>query len=514
MLEEEQKVRLYIDILKCGVGEEISNYACEKIIFLLETQKVKCILPDSVLDKLVKYVKDEINDELKRILFIQYLYCDGYGVNIRFMKKIFKAKTPDINKLFGYLAPLKRRRYEGDYRVNMTENFEVLIFDSEPNKTEIEILKIALEELGIEYLYKFSDFLCAPTYEKFQELRRKIGEEERYLAVEYEKSLRYYTDTLDIETEEDFKRILSKKQYDYQQITNGNYQELFFGNANVKYTYSARCSDSVFDELVEKGLINYENISNLNDDFLRAYMFTLRVQLESTRSLKTITDKQVNNFVKIASEMIKRKICDSMFNEVYAVLMTSKFKKKFWEQNPEFQIVNCIVKERIIPYGLSREISCIKSEDLEEILCNIINKMVSSEKEDNYLPLFLRLIDEKIDIRKCVSEEQVRQLELIEYNEDINILGVHILKMCICETESAEAIINNIFKLEVPKVFSLDILLKVLRCCDVISKEELLTRAYLRLQEESFSESEAIREKYLKEMFELRENMSSISFLP
>lgn len=509
-LDEDAKKRIFLHILSVGAEQKVCDYVCEQVTQWMKNDKIKEFLPYEALEQIIKYNYNSEDIELKRIMIVQCLYCENYRINISFIKRVLKIKISDLEDIIDYLVPFKRRGYRSEHRIKISNNFEVSFTNDHPHIPKMQKLQLEMEKLGMEFFSKLCDFLCFPTYDKFLILRSLVEGEEEYLAIKYKNSLQYYVDRLNIETEEEFWDILNKRKKDYQQLMEGNLHEFFFGNLDIKYSYSARCYELVFDELLEKGPVNVTNIGKINDECLRAYMFVLRVQLECTKGLSSISVEQAKIYIEFFNEAFKRRIYDGRFNEALAVFMTSKFKKIFWSNNLEFISYGNLLKPGKGIYRFRRDIRYIGLDELEDILCNIINKMLNSEEEDNYLALFLPLINENIDVSKCVSEKQLQQLEQKKYCEDINVFAIQLIKICVLQNKDSEMLLDNLFKLEIPRNYFYVVLERILNYCMSDNKEILFVKVYLKLIEESFDEIEEIKRMYLTDMLEMKGKILSV----
>lgn len=144
----------------------------------------------------------------------------------------------------------------------------------------------------------------------------------------------------------------------------------------------------------------------------------------------------------------------------------------------------------------------ISREDVGNAIGDIVHKVLYDEKENNYLSMIPFFIDRKIDIRKCITEADMRNLEQMEYTVGANLLAVKLLGMCMYENEKPGEVLEDILSCSVLRKTMYEELENMLYYCKIENRERLLTGLYLKLEEEDFGEKQEMGDRILNFMME------------
>ncbi len=214
--------------------------------------------------------------------------------------------------------------------------------------------------------------------------------------------------------------------------------------------------------------------------------------------------KTANGLIKVIREATRRKKYAFRENFIIAALAGSKYKGEFWKQVPDFMLVDEMIEAIYINKIQSDTI--IYKEILEKYISSVVSKMILDAKESSYLSIIPTLISKPVDIRKCISENQMRELEQLEYSVGANLLTVKLLKMCMSNDNAPDQLFGELFQCDISREVVYLELETMLRYCMVQNKEKLWVEMYLRLEDEEFEESGAIRKRILNDMIEAKCN--------
>ena len=84
------------------------------------------------------------------------------------------------------------------------------------------------------------------------------------------------------------------------------------------------------------------------------------------------------------------------------------------------------------------------------------------------------------------------------------------IKICVLQNKDSEMLLDNLFKLEIPRNYFYVVLERILNYCMSDNKEILFVKVYLKLIEESFDEIEEIKRMYLTDMLEMKGKILSV----
>ena len=124
------------------------------------------------------------------------------------------------------------------------------------------------------------------------------------------------------------------------------------------------------------------------------------------------------------------------------------------------------------------------------------------------MSLIPTLVNEPIDVRKCISENDVKELEQIEYSVGANLLTMKLLRMCMSDNTAPKEVLEDILSCAVERRIIYLELEIMLRYCVVRNKEKLWVEMYLRLEKENFDKSSQIKNRIIDDMIEAKSNAS------
>lgn len=167
-----------------------------------------------------------------------------------------------------------------------------------------------------------------------------------------------------------------------------------------------------------------------------------------------------------------------------------------------YSALDKMLKVELLKSGYRK--SRIPVEILQKAISSIIGKIIYDSKESNYLSIIPTLISEPIDIRRCISENEMQELEQIAYSVGANLLTMRLLKMCMDKNDSPDKILDGFLACDVPRNIVYREIEIMLRYCPVENKEKLWVETYLRLEKEDFEECGQIRQGVMDDMMEAK----------
>lgn len=512
-LPEERQLKVAIYILENGIetSEEIRVMARQQIIKALELDKVKFFLPSSILKEIMRSVDENMELVLRKNLFVQIFFQDDRRIGNTGIQDIILSKlgtSLDLNKAKAYLLPVYFFRPESNALIPITEGFDVVIKKYTADKEELETVRSGLHELHLEFLEQFCVFLMDPSYQNYLKVCGDLKRQDNYLADKYSEMLKAYVGSKDLNEEQEYFVSRLMWRADYEKILNGNFEEVQYSEPKIEMMFSATCSQSVFDDLVERGTLRFDELERLGNRFFEAFVFAAKVQLESMGDVERIGAETAKRMIHLVCEASRRKIYSYQMYELIGVLLLSRFKKDLWEKLPDFPFTEQMLQTELLQTTkIPRSIEWMGAEELQNILRNIIGKVLYEEQENSYLTLIPLLIDERIDVRRCISDSDMKKLNEIEYSVGANMLAVKLLQMCLGQNENPGEIIEEMFSVNVPSKAIYMELANMFRYCEVENKEKLWVKVYLRLENEDFQGCKQIRNRMMNDMIEEKCNM-------
>lgn len=508
-LTEEQALTLDIDIVANGMksGEKVLDASIRRIQEGLEQGKIKQFLPARVLERLLDRIDTVPGIDLKRNMLLQCLYertgFDGFGKLIELRNWLgFQC---DIEKLFIYLSPMYRQWYRyNNIRTSLSECVEVAQNNREIDGISLLEIQKELQSLNIYYLAQICGFLLNPTLSGYQELYDKLDEEEAYLAQQYRRVLKYYVKREKFDSEEQFQQIQAERKEDYNSLMKGDFDTVCYKDIDIEFSYSCKHMKYAFNDLMQNGKICIDNLELLNDEFFYIYPFVAGVQMGIKGFLSDDDIELANGLVRIICETNRRGRYKYRVNILVGALLGSNFKKILWEQVPDFILVDKMLKLELIKSDYRR--GRFPVEVLQKAISNIVSKIIYESKESNYLSIIPTLIAEPIDIRKCISENEMQELGQITYCVGANLLTMKLLKMCMDKNEKPGEVLDGFLSCDVPRNIVYREIEIMLRYCPVTNKEKLWVETYLRLKKEDFEESGQICQRIMDDMMEMKCN--------
>lgn len=506
-LTEEQRIKLDIDIVEQGMQpKEVIDEAICRIKTALEKGKIKWFMPDQAVMGMLRSIEEEDSMELRKNMLLQCLYSRCIDINCARVKEQIGLQC-DVEVMFRYLAPTYQRFYRNkSRRIDLTESISIGLYnDIELDVDSLLIIQAELQKMNLDYLVEFCEFLLRPSLEMYHKLCGKLDREEGYLAEKYQHVLEYYVGR-ETDTEEEFQKMEKELRKDYESLAKGNFTLLFYKDTNIKFNFSFGIDKDAFNELINNEKIPFDKLEEINDKFFDIYLIAAMVSIESKRYLLDAEEKIVAGLVKIVHEAMRRKRYKYPVNIIIALLVSSKYKLNLWEQVPDFLLVNEMLEAEFI--RPAHRYMAILSEDLEKIIGSIISKIINDVKESNYLSLIPTLVNEPIDVRKCISENDMKELEQIEYSVGANLLTMKLLGMCMSDNTAPKEVIEDILSCAVERRIIYLELEIMLRYCVVRNKEKLWVEMYLRLEKENFDKSSQIKKRIIDDMIEAKSNTS------
>ncbi len=487
-----------------GDGGRLAEYAGSKLETALEQGEVRQLLPCRILGFLLYRKGRERSAELKKNLFLQCLYCEDWNVSAAWKWQALGVQC-DIALLRGYLTPWGRGTLSQNMILNLTDSFEIMVKDQVLRRETLTEIQAEVQKLNAGFLAEFCAFLLEPSLEKYRELCSLADSGEDYLTGKYRALVRYYAPYDQVETEEAFQAAWRRREEDLGRFVRREFGELYFRETDVRFYSSVGCRSDAFDELTEQGIIPVERIEELSDGFLQQFLFAAGVQLECVRQIADISESTAEYFGRMVAEASRRNLYAYHMTDILAVLMSPKFRKRFWEQCPDFGPVERIAEEELRERKWRRHrVPCISAEEAETIIGNIIHKVIYEAEESSYLALIPWLIDDKTDLKRCISGNDLKQLCQTDCRSESNRLTVKLLRMCLEENREPGRVVEEILQTGVPRAVIFTELENMLHFCEAENKEKLWVRTYLELMDETFAGSGELRGRILGDMAELR----------
>lgn len=508
-LSEEQVLALDIDIVANGMkfGKKVLNASVCRIKEGLEKGQIKQFLPAQVLERLLDAIDSAPGIDLKKNMLLQCLYekngFDRFGELIEL--KNWLGFQCDMEKLFMYLSPMYREWYRyGNTKVNLSECVEIACHDREIDETALLAIQEELRALNLEYLAELCEFLLNPTLSGYQELCEKLNKEEVYLAKQYRRVLKYYVRREKFDSEEQFRQIQAERKKDCNSLMKGDFDAVCYKDTDIEFSYSYGYFEYVFDDLMKNGKIHMDNLELLSDVFFYIYPSVAEAQMNIKGSLSDDDTELADGLVRIISETNRRGKYRYRENVLVAVLAGSKFKGNLWKQVPDFLLVDEMLKLELRKDRYRGYL--VQTETLQKAIGNIIGKIIYDSKESNYLAIIPTLVNQPIDITKCVSENEIQELEQITYCVGANLLTMRLLKMCMDKNERPGKVLDSFLECDVLRNIVYKEIEIILRYCPVQNKEKLWVETYLRLEKEDFEESGQICQRIMDDMMEMKCN--------
>lgn len=509
MLTEEQVLAFDIDIVANGMksGKKVLNASVCRIKEGLEKGQIKQFLPARVLERLLVLIDSAPGIDLKKNMLLQCLYekngFDRLGELIEL--KNWLGFQCDMEKLFMYLSPMYREWYRyGNTKVNLSECVEIACHDREIDETALLAIQEELRALNLEYLAELGGFLLNPTLSGYQELCEKLNKEEVYLAKQYRRVLKYYVRREKFDSEEQFRQIQAERKKDCNSLMKGDFDAVCYKDTDIEFSYSYGYFEYVFDDLMKNGKIHMDNLELLSDVFFYIYPSVAEAQMNIKGSLSDDDTELADGLVRIISETNRRGKYRYRENVLVAVLAGSKFKGNLWKQVPDFLLVDEMLKLELRKDRYRGYL--VQTETLQKAIGNIIGKIIYDSKESNYLAIIPTLVNQPIDITKCVSENEIQELEQITYCVGANLLTMRLLKMCMDKNERPGKVLDSFLECDVLRNIVYKEIEIILRYCPVQNKEKLWVETYLRLEKEDFEESGQICQRIMDDMMEMKCN--------
>lgn len=502
--EEAEKIEALISILEGrGVASEYRKRAAEELAGYLETGAVKCLLPIGVLNALEQKCGQDASDGFKRNMFLQWLW--NKNASSKVLRGIIKLPKIDLRNL-RELVEIDGIDFGKEKKVTYGEAVQFMLLDKAFTKVELKAMEGCFINLGIEFLADFCQFLLQPSFQGYLQLKESLGNEDGYLAEKYRDLLDFYVKRRAYTGEEEFRAVYQKRISDAERLLDGKISELMREETDISVACFLKHSKQVFDNLIEFGDISGDELEKVGSDFFEVYSFAAEEQLEAMTADEELEEKTADNMMKLLVEAERRKKYVAGMYIVIVLLVSSKWKKRLFERLPDFGFTEQMLKEemkdlREIPRIIYADLDV---EQIQAIVGTIVGKLVYEMRESNYLSMIPLLICEKICLRDCISQNDLRELKRITYTNDWNRLALELLKIGMGESEEPEQDLERIFALELPKKEVFTELERIIRCCVIEKKERLWVRTYLKLRDEPFEGSEKIQSWIWRDMLEYR----------
>ena len=499
LVTERQALAIDVNILRNGTCSIAVQYeAVDRTMAALEQGKISDFLPEQVLEEVLYSFDKEDSMELKRNIFLQCLYSGNKHLGWRDLENCLEMQC-DVELMIEILKPWNRDILMHKTAKDLTKSIKIDLYDTGIAAAFLSDIQKELQNMNLIYLAEFCGFLLDPTFAKYQDLCRKAEEEEKFLAEKYQRLLKSYVRHEPV-SEEEFDRMERERKKEQKYFMQGDFDKLCYKDLNVSIIFFYRFYGNKFSELMNCEKIPFDNLGKLNDDFFDTYMYAAT---EETRAKNDILDEDENSadgMIRLIYETVRRKKYRHEENRVIAALAGSRFKGNLWKQIPDFLLVDEMLE---IEYTYSRN-SKIQTEVLEKAIGSIISKLVCDGKESNYLSIIPTWINESIDIKKCISENDMRELEQLEYSVGANLLTMKLLRMCMNENEMPGELLEDLLRCDVPREIVYWELEKVLRYCTVKNKEKIWVEMYLKLEKDDFDRSWKIKEGIINDMIEAK----------
>ena len=448
-------------------------------------------------------VDADTNTILKKNLFLQCLFCDDLNIRERKIGDKLGVDMRVAKSCFASLYPIGYKNY---VEVKISEGIEIWVRDEEANKTKLEILQAELWQLDLDYLANICSFLLQPSFGKYQQLYNQLGKEEEYIRKKYKSILKEYAGNVFFDTEKEFNDWILARGADYEELIKGEVKGLQCREIGVEFI-TIVYHNSVLSELAEGGTICFEELSILNQRFFEVYIFAAEVQIEQMQQVSDMVEKMAQHIIDIICEAIRRGYYGYHMYEMIGNLLASKYKKELWSRVPDLVFAEQMIQQELLQQTeIYWDMRCIGEEELQNIISNIIDKLIYDEKESSYLSIIPLLIHRKIDLGSCITKRNMRKLEQMEYVIGANILSMKLLQMCMTENDEPHKLIEEILSVNIPHKAIFMELENMLRYCRVENKEKIWVVVYQKLESEDFEGCQQIRNRIMKDMMEARCN--------
>lgn len=505
ILPEEQQLMFAIYVLKKGGGisKEVRRIARCRIVGALGQDKVKFFLPEPVWVELLNTANARKNKTLRKNLFLQYLWADSTYVPIN---KACHLLGVNMETAISCLRPFGLMGYECCNRIKISEAMNISIRDEGVKKKDIETLQTQLQELDLSFLANFCGFLLEPSFDKFQGLYAQIDKEEKYLNKIYKLVLQDYVGETVFGTKEEFDEWILMRKADYAKIIRGDVKELQCRKMGIQFLPSLTWSNNILDVLLEE-TICFGELSKLNEQFFDVCVFAVKVQIQCTQQISDICEKTAQHITDILCEAIRRGYYGYQMYAIIGVMLASRYKKELWARIPDLPFIEQMIQQELLCCTkIYWDVRCIGEEERQNIIGNIVGKLAFDEKESSYLSIIPLLIHGRIDLRSCISENDMKKLGRIEWAFDANILSVKLLQMCMADNDEPYKLIEEMMAVNMPHKAIFMELENMLRYCRVENKEKIWVAVYQKLENEDFEGCQQIKNRIMNDMMEARCN--------
>lgn len=503
-LTKEQALELDISILQDGIkyDKTIKSASLNRVKSAMERGEVKQFLPYGALKRILGSMDGTESMALKRNLLLQFLYFDYRRFKLEELQEKLGIAC-DMVKMFRYLVPMYRKAYwRNDVRIRLTESVEITLHDREIDREAVAEIQKELDRMGLEFLAGICGFLLNPTLAGYRELRGKLEEEEAYLAEKYRLVLEYYAGHEEARSEEEFLQKRTEREADCESLIKSDFGALVHKKTDIRFVYTCTHKKGVFDELMKSVKIPFDRMEILCGQLFGIYPFVAGIQVIYQEALSDGEDGLAEGLIRVVAEAERRKRYYTRENIVIGMLLGSKYKKDLWKMVPDFSQIEEMM-DRELPYGYRSERSGkIRAEAAKRAIGSVVGKILCDGEENGYLALLPTLIQVPVDIRQCISENDRRELEKIEFTVGANLLAMKLLWMCMDENETPGRQIDEFLSYGVPRYYVYRELETMLRYCRVKNKEKFQVEMYLRLEKEDFAQSGEIRKRMLRDMME------------
>ncbi|EOS37731.1 hypothetical protein C808_03711 [Lachnospiraceae bacterium M18-1] len=453
----------------------------------IKAGKVKQRLPQNVLEKLIF---DDIR--MKRFLLLQCI-CDE-SIHGKFVKKALGIS--DI-KISGYFR--SRRLHLITHEIKLTNDFKYNFYEFELN--DLEEYKNLARKLELHYVVKTCEFLVDPTYDRYKELLCISNEEERDIV---RRNLRNAYFEYGEKTEEEFNLLIEDRMRTLKLIKQQDIKELMRKNKCFGLEYSATCFPRVFDDLMEKQL--YTDIQCLGDVFLVSYAFAAAVQIESWVDNNAIEEITVDRLIILLKEMNQRKLYACRIFTIIIFILKSNYYTRFKRVIQNLDFIENMSDMQITNEILYRSRLRNLDENSEKIILIVVRHTINLAEENYYLVILLQIFMKKGKFSAHISSDDMIELERIDYRNEYNKLAVYLLKLCNCEDENLEELIECIVSVGVPKKMLYSVMANILHNCKISNRDKLWVLVYYHLKQENFQGQEELLNKMINNMIEIKGN--------
>lgn len=503
-LTKEQALMVDIEIVKTKMKfDEMVNKAVHRIKAALEKGKIKQFLPWQVLLAILQSIDKTASLELRKNMLLQCLYSKDRRIEFPDLKTQLGLQG-NVEEMFRCLSSARWRAYRNSEIIKLTESIKIILNSRGTDKAALQEIQTMLQKMGLNFLAELCEFLLNSTWIQYQKLYRLLDREEKYLAEKYQEVLKSYVGHEKIDDEKKFLQWKIEWEKDYASFLQEDFDILCLKGTDISFNYSCGHQKKMFVNLMDSEKIPFDKLSMMNDKFFDLYLFAAGVQTDIIKTGNFIDEKMADGLISVIQEAIRRKKYGFRENFLITLLITSKYKGNLWNRVPDFTVIDEMLQREILTETYQKR--RIKKEILATCISNIISKLICNAKESGYLSIIPTLINEPFDIRKCISENDVNELESIEYSISANILTVKLLRMCISENEMSRNILEDLLKCTVPRPIIYLELEKMLRYCIIKNREKLWVEMCLRLEKENFEGSLQIRNRIIDDMMEAKCN--------